>query len=212
MSCCLNNVARLLASLGTYFVTEDDEGVQIHQFAPMRIEAAGLTMNVETAYPDGGAVTVTVVEAPAEPRTITMRLPGWAAGADAPQGVFRRVFRPGDVVRMELPMRPRWTFPDPRIDALRGCAAVEVGPIVMCAESVDQEEGVRLDELQVDTSVAPEATAVKGRRTRPVDAAWPYQSHRITTERPDPVVVPLLPYHRWARRGPSTMRIWLPIT
>ena len=77
---------------------------------------------------------------------------------------------------------------------------------------VDQEAGVRLDELQVDTSVAPEASAVKGRRTRPGDTAWPYQSHRITTERPDPVVVPLVPYHRWARRGPSTMRIWLPIT
>ena len=109
-------------------------------------------------------------------------------------------------------MRPRWTFPDPRIDALRGCAAVEVGPIVMCAESVDQEDGVRLDEIQVDTSVAPEAGAVKARRTTPAETGWPYQSHRTTTERPDPVVVPLLPYHRWARRGPSTMRIWLPIT
>jgi hypothetical protein len=212
VSCCLNNVARLLASLGTYFVTENDEGVQINQFAPMRVEAGGMVLDVDTTYPDGGTVTVTVVEAPTEPRTITMRLPGWAAGAEAPQGVFRRVFHPGEQVRMELPMRPRWTFPDPRVDALRGCAAVEVGPIVMCAESVDQEDGVRLDELQVDTSVAPEATAVKGRRTRPVDAAWPYQSHRITTERPDPVVVPLLPYHRWARRGPSTMRIWLPTT
>jgi hypothetical protein len=22
--------------------------------------------------------------------------------------------------------------------------------------------------------------------------------------------VPLIPYHRWANRGPSTMRVWLP--
>ncbi|MET0420001.1 MAG: beta-L-arabinofuranosidase domain-containing protein [Actinoplanes sp.] len=209
VSCCLNNVARLLASLGTYFVTENDEGVQIHQFAPMHIEAAGMVLDVDTTYPDGGTVTVTVVEAPAEPRTLTLRLPQWAAGPDEPEGVFRRVFRPGEQVRMELPMRPRWTFPDPRADALRGCAAVEVGPLVMCAESVDQE-GVPLDEVQVDTSVAPDSGAVKGRRARPVDAHWPYRSHRITTERPDPVVVALLPYHRWARRGPSTMRIWLP--
>jgi DUF1680 family protein len=210
VSCCLNNVARLVASLGTYLVTEDDRGVQIHQFAPMRVEAAGLVLDVDTAYPDAGTVTVTVVDAPPEPRTLTLRLPHWAAGQDEPEGVFRRVFRPGEQVRMELPMRPRWTFPDPRVDALRGCAAVEVGPLVMCAESIDQEDGVHLDELQVDTSVAPEATAVKGRRTRPVDAPWPYQNHRIITDRPDPVVVPLLPYHRWARRGPSTMRVWLP--
>jgi uncharacterized protein len=214
VSCCPNNVARLLASLATYFVTEDADGVQVHQFAPMRVEAAGMVFDVDTAYPDNGTVTVTIVEAPPEPRTLTLRLPAWAkeAGPDAPEGVFRRVFQPGEQVRMELPMRPRWTFPDPRTDAIRGTAAVEVGPLVMCAESTDQEEGVSLDEVQVDTSVAPEAGAVKGRRTKPVDDDWPYRSHRVSTERPDPVVVPLLPYHRWARRGPSTMRIWLPTT
>jgi DUF1680 family protein len=212
VSCCLNNVARLLASLGTYFVTEDADGVQLHQFAPMRVQAAGLVFDVDTAYPDGGSVTVTIVEAPDEPRTLTLRLPRWAAGPDAPEGVFRRVFKPGDQLRMDLPMRARWTFPDPRADALRGCAAVEVGPLVMCAESTDQEEGVSLDEVQVDTSLAPEVVAVRGRRTKPVDDDWPYHSHRVSTERPDPVVVPLLPYHRWARRGPSTMRIWLPTT
>jgi DUF1680 family protein len=153
-------------------------------------------------------VTVTVVEAPPTPRTLTFRIPEWATG---PEGMHRRVFEKHEQIRLELPMRPRWTFPDPRVDALRGCAAVEVGPIVMCAESIDQDDGVHLDEIQVDTSVAPEAGAVKGHRTHPAEPGWPYQSHRTATERPDPVVVPLLPYHRWARRGPSTMRIWLPV-
>ena len=110
-------------------------------------------------------------------------------------------------------MRPRWTFPDPRVDAVRGCAAVEVGPVVMCAESIDQEDGVDLDELQVDTSVAPEDGAVKGRADPAGRArlAVP-RGTAPTTERPEPVVVPLVPYHRWARRGPSTMRVWLPTT
>jgi DUF1680 family protein len=211
VSCCLNNVARLLASLGTYLATEDTFGVQIHQFTPMRIEAAGLTLDVSTAYPQGGEVTVTVIGAPPEPRTLTLRIPQWAAGDDAPKGVLRRVFQPGEQLRFELPLRPRWTFPDERADALRGCAAVEVGPLVMCAESIDQQ-GVSLDEVHVDASIAPEANAVKGFRVPPVDDAWPYRSHRNRVERPDPIVVPLLPYHRWARRGPSTMRIWLPTT
>ncbi|MEU4241486.1 beta-L-arabinofuranosidase domain-containing protein [Actinoplanes sp. NPDC026619] len=209
VSCCLNNMARLIASLGSYFATEDSGGVQLHQFAPMRVEAGGMVLDVDTGYPDDGVVTVTVVEAPAVPRTLTLRVPEWAAGAD---GVHRRVFQAGERIRLDLPMRPRWTFPDPRADALRGCAAVEVGPIVMCAESTDQEDGVHLDEIQVDTSVAPEAGAAKGRRAKPADSGWPYRSHRPALERPDPVVVPLLPYHRWARRGPSTMRIWLPTT
>jgi hypothetical protein len=26
------------------------------------------------------------------------------------------------------------------------------------------------------------------------------------------VEVPLVPYHDWANRGPSTMRVWLPVS
>jgi DUF1680 family protein len=108
-------------------------------------------------------------------------------------------------------MHPRWTFPDPRVDAVRGCAAVEVGPLVMCAESIDQEEGVDLDALQVDTSVAPAATAVKGRRVLHPQRSWPYRVEADAGTGAEPVAVPLVPYHRWARRGPSAMRVWLPV-
>ncbi|GAA2338427.1 glycoside hydrolase family 127 protein [Dactylosporangium salmoneum] len=207
VSCCLTNTARLVASLGTYVATEDDEGVQLLQYAPMRLDAAGLRLEVATGYPDAGDVTVTVLEAPPQPRTVTLRIPAWAGGGSH---VERRVFAPGEQIRLDLPLRPRWTFPDPRVDAVRGCAAVEVGPLVMCAESVDQEDGVALDEVQVDTAVAPEAGAVKGRTLRPAERDWPYRRNPETPERPEPVVVPLVPYHRWARRGPSTMRVWLP--
>ncbi|MEU8248756.1 beta-L-arabinofuranosidase domain-containing protein [Nonomuraea sp. NPDC048916] len=48
-------------------------------------------------------------------------------------------WRAGDVIRLVLPMAPRWTFPDRRVDALRGSVAVERGPLVYCAESVDDE-------------------------------------------------------------------------
>ncbi|MET7425443.1 beta-L-arabinofuranosidase domain-containing protein [Dactylosporangium sp. NPDC005555] len=200
VSCCLNNVARLVASLGTYLVAEDDRGVQLHQYMPMTVEAAGQTLTVDTDYPAGGAVVVTAER----PCTVTVRVPAWAHDTE-------RTRTSDAPARLELPVKPRWTFPDPRVDAVRGCAAVEVGPVVMCVESVDQEDGVTLDDLQVDTSVAPEATAVKGRVIRPVEHDWPFQSRSDTPQGSDPIVVPLVPYHRWARRGPSTMRIWLPV-
>ncbi|WP_344511102.1 glycoside hydrolase family 127 protein [Dactylosporangium maewongense] len=196
VSCCLNNVARLVASLGTYLVTEDDTGVQVHHYAPMTVDGERVT--VDTDYPEGGTVVVTA------DRPVTVRVPAWADGATPT--------RDGDQVRLDLPVKPRWTFPDQRVDATRGCAAVEVGPVVMCAESVDQEDGVTLDDLQVDTSVAPEATAVKGRLLHRAERGWPYQSREDSPESSDPIVVTLVPYHRWARRGPSTMRIWLPTT
>jgi glycosyl hydrolase family 127 (putative beta-L-arabinofuranosidase) len=62
---------------------------------------------------------------------------------------LRRRFSPGDMVVLDLPVRPRITVPDPRIDAVRGCVAVERGPIVLCAESVDLPPGADLNGLRV---------------------------------------------------------------
>jgi hypothetical protein len=82
----------------------------------------------------------------------------------------------------------------------------------MCAESIDLEAAAvaDLDSLTVDTSVAPENGAVKGWIDPPADRSWPYGAP-VEIEGPrSPRVVPLVPYHRWARRGPTTMRVWLP--
>jgi uncharacterized protein len=89
---------------------------------------------------------------------------------------------------------------------------VERGPLVLCAESTDQD-GNSLDDIRVEVTGQPEDTpggaTVRGRLVRPEDLSWPYApySRRIRSE---PVQVRLVPYHRWARRGPSTMRVWLP--
>ncbi|GAB7039575.1 glycoside hydrolase family 127 protein [Catenuloplanes niger JCM 9533] len=217
VSCCLPNVARLLASLPGYLVTSTAEGVQLHQYADMDVRAGGLELDVRTRYPDHGDIVITVRRADQGERVLSLRVPGWAEGAtldgrpvEAGTAVrIRRDFAAGDTVVLRLPLTPRWTWPDPRIDAVRGCVAVEAGPLVMCVESLDAQEN--LDHLMVDTAVAPEATAVKGRFAQSTGARWPY--HRTGTDSAigSPTVVPLVPYHRWARRGPATMRVWLPV-
>ena len=41
---------------------------------------------------------------------------------------------------------------------------------------------------------------------------WPYQpvGDAEPPEESKQVEVPLVPYNRWANRGPSSMRVWLP--
>jgi uncharacterized protein len=51
-----------------------------------------------------------------------------------------------------MDVAPRLTFPDPRIDALRGTAAIERGPLVYCLEQADQAADVCVDELALDVS------------------------------------------------------------
>src|SRR4051812_23073355 len=44
------------------------------------------------------------------------------------------------------------------------------------------------------------------------DDPWPYQHPQSSAGTSEPVTVPLplIPYHDWANRGASTMRVWIP--
>ncbi|WP_127794512.1 glycoside hydrolase family 127 protein [Agromyces sp. LHK192] len=235
VSCCPPNTARTFASLAAYLATADASGIQLHQYAPSTIrtrldDGQEVALDVSTAYPADGTVRVRVLTDAAAPWRLSLRVPAWAEGASLvvrpadggieqrfqddprsdPHGgagylAFERAFAAGDEVSLELPMAPRFTAPDARIDAVRGCLAVERGPEVFALESVDLA-GTALEvsdfaDLRVDPAVAPAAS--DGDR-RPVVALVDQR----TGARAE---VPLVAYHAWAERGPSTMRVWVPV-
>jgi DUF1680 family protein len=63
---------------------------------------------------------------------------------------------PDDVVTIDLSLPVRVIEPHPRIDALRGCVAIERGPLVYCFEGIDQP-GVNLTDLRLDPEAVCEA-------------------------------------------------------
>ncbi|WP_417504338.1 glycoside hydrolase family 127 protein [Microbacterium sp.] len=212
VSCCPPNVARTFASLAAYVATADDEGVQLHQYAPASVrttlpDGRVIALDIETGYPADGGIRVTIAD-DAE-FTLTLRVPAWAAGATvrvdadgesaqhpaAPGTVeVRRAFRTGDVVELTLPLAARVTSPDPRVDAVRGSVVVERGPEVLALESLDFGADV------VDAVVAGEPVESGGRVRMPL-------RNRASGEVAEALLVP---YHDWAQRGPSTMRVWIP--
>jgi uncharacterized protein len=236
-SCCPTNMARLLSSLGAYVATTTDHGVQLHQHVSGRVSAelpAGrVVLDVKTEYPVAGEVRVRVAEAPEGEWTLGLRVPAWAQAATIaadggePAAVApglaetRRQWAPGDEVILTLDVAPRFTYPDPRVDALRGCVAVERGPLVYAVESVDQPE-VDLDRLMIDDSVPARDSAVledlDGRlAVRAQGRVWADDglgsfAYGADPEplRSEPVELRLIPYYLWANRGTSTMRIWAP--
>lgn len=235
VSCCPTNVARLLSSLGGYLATKDSAGIQIHQYADADIsttleDGRSVALKMRTDYPRAGTVTVEVEETPDGPITLRFRVPPWArsnATVTGPDGTehatagartleVSRSFRAGDRIRLDIPVEPRWTVADPRIDAVRGTVAVEHGPLVLCAESTDLPDGVHVDAIQVDPEAEPvvngEYVVVPGTLTKTPDGDWPYQKSgagRALSRHH--ASIRLVPYHHWANRGPSTMRVWLPV-
>ena len=229
VSCCPGNVARTLASLAAYVATTDDDGLQLHQYAPARIRTSlpdgrPIELDVETDYPRTGRVVLRSVATQESRWTLSLRVPRWAGGAalvvdgerrEAGPGTVEvtRTFRAGDEVVLELPVLPRFTWPDPRIDAVRGCVAVERGPEVLCVESVDLD-GAHVDTMRLDPSHPPRESAgqvlVRARPVKFAEPDWPYDGPAGEVGVGEPGDVRLIAYHDWANRGPSTMRVWIP--
>lgn len=236
-SCCPTNLARTFATLGAYAVTTDADGVQLHQYAGGRYEIGfgddrTATLEVETRYPLDGRIAVRVAATDGDPWSLTLRVPGWAEGAtvdddSGPRAVgpgvlnFDRSWRVGDEVVLNLNVAPRWVFADPRIDDVRGQVALERGPLVYAVESLDQAE-LDLDAVVVDITVAPAddpdaetgieeivPVSVAGGVRNALHDAWPYGGAPVEAS-VTPRSLTLIPYYRWANRGASTMRVWIP--
>lgn len=138
------------------------------------------------------------------------------APAEAGDGylLIRRTLTAGDVIRLRLPLTPRITWPDPRIDAVRGDFTVEAGPLVLALESTDLPEGWSVNDIQADpdtVTVTESGPALRIARRSPDESPWPYQAAPVPRELQH-ITAPLIPYHAWANRGPSTMRVWIPMS
>ncbi|WP_298458827.1 glycoside hydrolase family 127 protein [uncultured Cellulomonas sp.] len=233
VSCCPTNVARTFASLAAYLATVDDDGLQLHQYAPAEIRTAlpdgrAVAVDVVTDYPRTGEVRVRVAGVDTHRWTLTLRVPAWATGATLEVAGERRVvepgavrvtcdFAPGDEVVLGLPLEPRFVRADPRIDAVRGCVAVERGPEVLCVESVDLPGTAHVDVVRIDPGVAPQDrgdhVVARGALVDLAEHAWPYGDgidREVADQGAAGTEIVLRPYHDWATRGPSTMRVWVP--
>lgn len=202
------------------------------------LPAGAVRLDIVTRYPLDGVVDLTVRDSPGDSWALSLRIPEWAGDArivvDGAEltarpdrhgyHVIDRAWTVGDTVRLLLPTQPRLTRAHPSADALRGTVAIECGPLVYCIESHDQEDGVDLErvELDVDAPLTERTVNLLGQETVVItasgvlrdDSAWSRTGWGPLTEEPSasgsPVELVAIPYHLWANRGPSTMRIFVP--
>ena len=205
-------------------------GIQIHQYATAEIRAtvpAGerppvgrdrLPVGRPGPGPRPGDARRAVDPVAAGPRLVD-RGPSLVAGAEVrrrPPSRDRR--RDRSVLPRVVAARRRRSCststcpagssqPAPQVDAVRGCVALERGPLVYCIESADLAGRRRARGPALDPTAAPDA--VPGRTSgpgvcrpgggRPSD---PGGRRRST--------LAAIPYHAWANRTVEAMRVWIP--
>jgi len=236
-SCCPPNLMRLLASIGHYLATTAGDVLYLHQFTGASIGAslAGgvLRVGMTSAYPWSGTVELQVRGAPRGDCGLAVRIPGWSRGtrfsvngspvrpdpADSGYLVVRRRWQRGDVLRCDLDLTPRLTYPSRRIDALRGTAAVERGPLVYCFEQADQPGGTSIEDLALTPGdLAERDTALPGigptvgvepravRLPPAQDGGPPYAGAPESAADGDPATAVAIPYDQRPARQPDGQR------
>jgi DUF1680 family protein len=247
VACCPPNVMRLRASLANYFATTDEIGIQIHQYTNMQISIpiAGqnslLTLIVETAYPRNGQGKITVAEGSDQSFVIALRVPGWCRkfvvkvngravkqSSDKGYITMKRTWKHGDVLEFDFAMPPSLIEADSRVDSVRGCLAIQRGPIIYCLEEYDQAKGVNLLDVEIDPSIKLterwQADLLGGLMTVQVSGFQPSRSARTENELYHPLAarnkkklslrkikLTAIPYFAWGNRGIGPMRVWIPM-
>jgi uncharacterized protein len=180
---------------------------------------------VVTGYPWSGRVEVTVLDAASGERGLAVRIPGWSGvsgfrlnddperpvASDGGYLLLRREWRPGDRVTVLLDMTPRLLRADRRVDAVRGCVAVERGPLVYCFEQADQAAGTPVDDLLLAADGTVDEVPVT------LDGVGETVQVRVPARRPRPgdgsadgVAATCVPYFQWDNRDGGAMRVWMP--
>jgi hypothetical protein len=125
---------------------------------------------------------------------------------------LKRNWKPGDVVELNLDMPVREVRANSNVKEDRGLVALMRGPLVYCAESVDNPQGIRQLVVGPKTSFKTEfkpgllggVTLIEGR----------VQSYSVKGDKisASPSQLTAVPYYATDNRGLSSLRVWLPAT
>lgn len=234
--CCPPNIARLLASLGRYVYSTGPGQGSIHLYvqggAELEVGGQRVLLEQRTEYPWHERVDIFVTpERPAR-WTLALRIPGWCRQAAlsvngrptplAPlvrRGYARltREWQARDRIELRLPMPVERVHAHPRVWMDAGRVALQRGPLVYCAEEVDN--GRDLSDLVLPRGAALRASlqprllggaiAIEGRAQRSDMQEWGDVLYRTDRWRTAGARLLAVPYALWGNRQVGEMAVWI---
>lgn len=235
--CCPPNLARIVANVGTYFTSHNDDTIYLHLYNQSQLQvnlpAGSVQIDQQTNYPWEGDVNFTLHVAQPVQFKLALRIPDWTPefklhvnGTPVPYqnqkgyAVIERQWSEGDTVELSLAMPVERIAAHPNVRHDAGCIALQRGPIVYCVEEVDN--GANLANLviprsaqltgSVDSSLFGGVGVITGEALRSEPTQWAgglYQPQRDLQYSSEPVPFKAIPYSLWANREPGEMRVWL---
>ena len=227
-SCCPPNITRLIASLGSFLYTHSEDTLYIHQYidskATLTVGGQACTVVQSTTYPHNGKITLSV--SGLQGKNLAVRIPGWCKKATLTangtpvsytlENGYAVITVLPDPYLLELdfdmPVTAMEASPLVRDDA--GKIAIQRGPVIYCAEAVDNGDNLWALEINA-ANLQPRVeesdqwintVVVNGRRQTAHDKSL---YHPVDHQAYTPQEIRLIPYYAFANRGESEMAVWL---
>ncbi|MCD6566343.1 MAG: glycoside hydrolase family 127 protein [Bacteroidales bacterium] len=202
--------------------------------AKIELDGKTVEVIQQTKYPWDGKVEITITPDFPSKFTLCLRVPGWAQNEAVPGDLYHylnnnkneivlkingkakeyspdegyliinRKWKKGDIVELDMPMPVRKVIAHKNVEADIDKVAIQKGPIVFCAEGIDQKDNHVLN-LVYD----PETPLESEYRPNLLNGVQVITGEATGTSKQ---LLTLIPYHVWANRGPGEMMVWLPTT
>ncbi|MGE4285472.1 MAG: glycoside hydrolase family 127 protein [Phycisphaerae bacterium] len=203
--------------------------------ADVELASGKVHISQKTQYPWKGNITIELSPEKTGTFAVNVRVPGWALGAESPFGLYEtdklpapvimvngrkiaaprivrgyavieRQWKKGDKVSLELPMRPRRVYANDKVEADRGRVSFAAGPIVYCAEQMDNENlGALIMDKEAPLKAHFEPQLLGGVRVITAKAACVYKDGTISLQQ-----LRAIPFYAQDNRGgEGAMDVWL---
>ena len=209
--------------------------------ANLTVNKAAVQIIQQNNYPWDGALSFTINPAKTLAFNLLVRMPGWAQNEALPSdlytfqnnsdqkptikingtavafnikdgyAVLNKLWKKGDKVEVMLPMETRRVVSSKNIPENDGKVALQRGPLLYCAEWVDNFGKVSNLILPSNTVLIPEYNAGLLNGTMVLKGKVP--AYIIENNQQIKTVEQLftaIPYYSWANRGKGEMMLWLP--
>lgn len=233
--CCPTNIARLIASLGSYFYTTKSDELAVHLYgantAEVEVASQAVRVSQATAYPWDGDIALKVDPATPARFTLRLRLPGWCSKTEvslngsavdvaaAHKGylAIEREWATGDVVRLSFDMPVERLYAHPEVSEDAGRVALKRGPVVYCVEQADMGFAPQRLSLPSEATISHSfdadllggAVRLSAPASKTSDTGWDGKLYRRGRPLKEAATLTAIPYHLWANRQAGGMLVWL---
>ena len=213
-SCCPPNICRLTEQIASFAFYKDDQTLIITQYLSCTLKDKFADIEMTSGFPYDGKVKIKV-NSHGNNLKLKLRIPSWSDanlknvkdGFVLYEGVFN-----DEIIEIDFMPKLKTVDANTEIDQNAGKACLSYGPLILCAEGVDNGtlKGIsigNIDDAVLDVDINSPSVlkaVVNGFISKSNGTIYSYDKPKTENKQ-----ITFIPYFAWGNRGKNDMKVWI---